>query len=130
MHVDDQSEIVDAHFGEALVAQDACVVDENVDASPRTLRLVNHRTHRGLVGHRTPNRQRLAAVRDDFGGNLLGSGDREVVHDDARALFGEVERMRAAQSAPGTGDDRDPAVQRQFVMSHINLHSLSSELIY
>jgi hypothetical protein len=37
--VDDGAEILDAHLGEALVAQDAGIVDQDMDAAPVLLRL-------------------------------------------------------------------------------------------
>ena len=47
-------------------------------------------------------------------GPVLGAGavarDAEIVHDDARALAGERERMLAADAAPGAGDDDDAAL--------------------
>jgi hypothetical protein len=50
--VDHQPEVVEAHLGEALVAQDAGVVDQDVDPAPARHDLIDHRGDGGLVGDR------------------------------------------------------------------------------
>ena len=52
MDVDHQPKVIEAHLCEALVAQDAGVVDEDVDAPPVRRACGYHRGDRGLVGHR------------------------------------------------------------------------------
>src|SRR5699024_11023963 len=104
------------HLGERLVAQDAGVVDEDVDPAPR----VDHGAHQGIdrgpVGDVVPVDDRLAAGRGDLVDDLLGGGGgaalavhvaAEIVDDDPGATLGQCEGVGAAESAARSGDDRD-----------------------
>ena len=50
MHVHHRVEVVHLHLGEALVAQDAGVGDQDVDAAPGVHRLLDHMLDAGIVG--------------------------------------------------------------------------------
>src|SRR6185369_6375305 len=73
VHIHHQPEIVQAHLGEALVAQDAGVVDEDVDAPPLVHGLPDHGFHRAEVRHAAAVDDRLAAGPPDFLGDGTGA---------------------------------------------------------
>ena len=124
VHVEHRVDQVGRHVVERLVAQDAGVVDDDVDLAER----VDGGLDDGLaalgrgdgvvVGHG------LAAGRLDLVDDLsarprrrtAGAVDRaaEVVDDDQRAALGEQERVGAAEAAAGAGDDRDLAVEPEI----------------
>jgi hypothetical protein len=60
VHVHHQPEILQRHLGEALVAQDAGVVDQDVDPAPGVHGLLHHGLHGRKVGDRRAVGQRLA----------------------------------------------------------------------
>ncbi len=108
--VDDETEVGEVHLGEAPVAQDAGVVDEDVDPAPFLERRPDHLLHRVRVGHRRAAGDRLAAG----GADLLGDGVRrgrrraavavdhaaEIVDHHRRATRRECERVPATESPP------------------------------
>jgi hypothetical protein len=119
--VEHEAEIVELHLREALVAQHAGVVDEDVDAAPFVDRLFDHRLDRGEIGDRRAIGDRLAASRLDLGDDCLRSRRRtagavartaEIVDDELRAARGEREGVLAAEAIAGTGDDGNAIFER------------------
>ena len=103
------------------VAHEAGVVDQDVEPAELVDRLLHHR--RGLleVGHVGAVRHRPAARRLDRGDDLVGrrlpralAGERDavVVDHDGRAVRGQLERVRPADAAARSGDDRDATLQQ------------------
>src|SRR6266513_2262345 len=74
----------------ALAAEDAGVVDEDVDAAPRLADARYHRLDLALVGDVGDQAERLAAAPADGPGALLGVVGRHVHAHDARALGGQA----------------------------------------
>ena len=114
---------VGRHVVEGLVAQDAGVVDDDVDAAERVERGLHDR--RAALGRGDasrcwrPRRRRGLDLVDDVRGRARrrpGAVDRaaEVVDDDPGAAAGELERVRPAEAATGAGDDRDLAVETEI----------------
>ena len=116
VHPDDRVPLLLGGVHQHPVADEAGVVDQDVEAAEGVDRLLHHRRRLlevgdvGAVGHR------LAAERLDLGhhlvghlggGALTGAGGAEVVDDDLRALAGQLEGVRAADAAARAGDDRD-----------------------
>src|SRR3546814_15124250 len=52
MHLDDEAEVGEVHLGETAIAQNACIVDQYVDAAPGERRRMDHRRDLFLVGDR------------------------------------------------------------------------------
>ena len=111
------------HIVEVRVADGACVVDENVDAAPGVECGVDDRL--AAVGRCDAVRvgDGVAALVPDLlrrvvgritAGAVPGHRAAEIVDDDARATFGEKERVLPAEAPARTGDDRDPVVEPQF----------------
>src|SRR6185312_10987331 len=107
-------EVLDLHLGEALVAQDTGVRDQDVDAAPLAHHLVDHVRNARVIRDASAVGDRFTTGRRDllhhcFGGGAVAARavDRtaEVVDHDLRAAMGELERMRTAQTAAGPGDD-------------------------
>src|SRR6185312_3558246 len=108
------------HLLERDIAEDAGVVDEDVDPTPRV--------DRGLddliaVLDRVVVRDRLAARRLDLGDDLVrrrgtlafaGEAAAEVVDDDLRAAAGKQQRVRATEAATGAGHDRYFSIEPEF----------------
>ena len=123
--VDDRVPLGLVHVEAHLVAEDARVVDEHVEAAERVDGLLHH-----ALGAR-PGRDAVvvrlgaAARRDDLVDDLLrgrrvgavaAGAAAEVVDDDRGALGREQQRVTAADAAPGAGDDRDLAVEQTHEM--------------
>ncbi|KAG1245623.1 hypothetical protein G6F68_014981 [Rhizopus microsporus] len=110
MHVDHCVEIVGAHLGEGLVAQDAGIVDQDIDAAPGIHRPRHHDVHGSAVAD-------VAAIGDGpaaRGQDLVGHGLRrapEVVDHHAAATRGQLQRMAAAQPLAGAGHDGDAFIE-------------------
>jgi hypothetical protein len=108
------------HVETHLVAQDAGVVDEHVEPAEGVDRLVHECFGAAPRRDAVVVRDRVAALRLDLVDHLLrgcGVGSfatrraAEVVHDH-RGTFGcEEQRVRTTDTAAGTGDDRDLAVE-------------------
>jgi hypothetical protein len=103
----------------ALVAQDAGIGDDHVDAAPGVHRLLDEMGHARVIGDRSAVRDGRAARVGDFLHHRFrrcrvaaGAIHRaaQIVHDDLRAAFGEFQRMAAAQSAARARDDNDLVV--------------------
>ena len=116
---DDGAEIGHVHLGEALVAQDAGIVDQDVDAAIFGFGFGDHGFDLIKIGDAGPVRQRGAAraadFRDDRGGGVAMAGAvaraAEIVDHHLGAAAGELERISAAEAAAGAGDDRGPAFE-------------------
>jgi hypothetical protein len=107
-------EVVERHLREALVAQDAGVVDQDVN------RLVDHGLHRRRVGHRRTTGHRLAAGDADFLDHRERGGRRaaiaveraaQVVHHHPGATRRQRQRMQTPQPATSTGDHGHAAIE-------------------
>ena len=119
VHVDDGVEQLGGDVLERGVAQDAGVVHDDVDAAERVERALHDRRAALRRGDRVGVGHRFAAGVDDLGHHELGRGRRaaravdrtaEVVHHDLGAAAGELERVAAAETTAGAGDDRDLSV--------------------
>jgi hypothetical protein len=104
---------------EALVAQDAGVVDQHVELAEGVDRLANHavdclgvghvcRVERGLAA-RGPDRIDDLLARCRVGTCAVGRG-AEVVHDDLRTMLREHERIGPADAPAGAGYDCDSSL--------------------
>ena len=116
MNAQDQLELVELHFGESLVTQDAGVVDENVDASPARLRGLDHRGDLRDIGDIGAIGDGDASRRLDFARHLERGLRRlavtaEIIDDDLGAARGEAESVTAAKAAAGAGDDGDAPLE-------------------
>ena len=122
VHVEDRVQQVGVHVVERLVAQDAGVVDHDVDAAEG----VERRLHDGLAALRRGDRvgvgDRLAARRLDLVDDELGragiaagavDGAAEVVDHDQRAAPPELQGVLATEPAAGARDDRHLAVETE-----------------
>ena len=103
--VQHQGEIVEVHLGEGPVAQDARVVDQDVDPAPVRDHTVDHGVDALAVGDAAGPGQGLAARRHDLGRDGLARRRSQIVDHDLRAISRQRERMTAAQSAARAGDD-------------------------
>ena len=108
---------------ERLVAQDAGVVDDDVDAPVGVDRGLHDRLAALGRGDRVGVGDGLAARGFDLVDHLLGGAgvaagavDRaaEVVHHDERAPRGEQQRVLASEAATGARDDRYLAVETEI----------------
>ena len=119
MNVDHRVPLVLLHVHEHAVAEDARVVDEDVQAAELVDRLLDHPLRAGEVGDVLAVRDRFAAERLDLADDVVSrafvrafAGERgaEVVDDDLRARA-RAQRVLAADSTAGAGDDRDLPTQ-------------------
>jgi hypothetical protein len=121
--VEHRLELLLRHVLERRVAQDARVVDDDVDLAER----VERRLHDGLAalrrGHRVVVGHGLAAGGLDLVDDLLrcrlgaaGAVGRptQVVHDDEGASLRQLQGVAAAQPATGARDDRNLAVEPEI----------------
>ncbi len=120
MHVQHLGEIGDLHLGERLVAQDAGIGAEQIDAAPLLGGACDHRLDLleirdvGAVGHRR------AAGFSDFLDHGFGRGQRsagavagaaEIIDHDLGAAARQPQRMRASKTIARAGDDGDASVK-------------------
>ena len=119
--IDDDVPFLFGHVEDHPVAQDAGVVDQDVEPSEGVERLLDHALASGHVGDRVVVGDSIAAGVLDRGHDLVG-GCRlavefaalraaVVVDHDLRALGGEQEGVSASDSASGAGHDRDAAFE-------------------
>ena len=102
-------------FGKALVAQDARIVDQDMDAAPGFLGLGNHFDHLLVFGDTAAIGHRFAARRLDFFDDLRrrvrGAGAvaraTQIVNHHLRAAPCKLERIGLAQPAARTGHNSD-----------------------
>jgi hypothetical protein len=121
VHADDGVELVLAHLHDRLVAQDACVVDEDVEGAVRVDGAADEALGPGPVADVVVVGDGLAAPLGDDADHLVGralvgavAGDAraEVVHDDLGTLGGQLERLATADADARAGDDGDLPVQQ------------------
>ena len=120
MHVEHPGEIGDLHLGERLVAQDAGIGAQQIDAAPFFRGPGDHRPDLlivrdiGAVGHR------LAAGFADFLDYRFSRGQRsagavtgtaEIVDDDLGTAARQPQRVCAPKTIARAGDDGDAAVK-------------------
>ncbi|MNT41603.1 hypothetical protein D3C72_1779670 [compost metagenome] len=110
MHVDDRIEIVGAHLGEGLVAQDARIVDQDVDAPPDVHRARRHGLHGGAVADVASVGDGVAARGPDLARDRLGRAPEVVDHDPAAARR-QSQCMAAAQPLTRAGHDGDAFIE-------------------
>ena len=108
------------HVGEHPIAQDAGVVDEDVEVAELGDRRVDEALGTLPARHVVGVGDRMASQRTDLGSDLLGGSliaalavvrPAEVVDDHLGALLGEQQRVLPTDPASGTGDDRDSSVE-------------------
>ena len=114
------------HVEGHAVAEDPGVVDEDVQIAERLDGLIDHvlgalevcdvvEVRRGFAAHR------LDLVDDLRRGTVVLTRAvvfaAEVVDDDLRALAREFERVAAADTPPGSGDDRNFSIQKSHTAS-------------
>ena len=123
MHGDHRVEQLGVHVVERLVAQDAGVVDDDVDGAERVDRALHDRLAALRCGDRIGVGDGFAArvldlVDDVLGGPLVAAGAvdgaAEIVHHDQRAALGEHQRMLPAEPTTGAGDDRHFSVESEI----------------
>ena len=119
MHLDYAVPLGLFHVHEHAVAEDPCVVDEDVEAAEAVDRLLDHPLRAGEVRDVLAVRNRRAAECLDFAHHVMGgaliralTGDRgaEVIHDDPRPFRGEAARRGEPLSPSGSGDQRNAAL--------------------
>ena len=124
MDADDGVEVLLRHREDHLVAEDAGVVDDDVELAEGVDRLADDVLGPVEVGHVVVVGHRLAAPAADDVGHLLGrplvrpfAGDRaaEVVDDDLGSLTGQLERLTPPDAVAGARDDGDLAVEDAHV---------------
>eukprot|EP00754_Rhynchopus_humris_P036759 Rhum_TRINITY_DN18852_c0_g1::Rhum_TRINITY_DN18852_c0_g1_i1::g.168597::m.168597 len=121
VHRHDEVPVVVGHLLEAAVAQDAGVVDHDVNAAE-----VLDRCRHDLLAEldAVVVGRRLAANGADLGDNLVGDavavagralhGGTQVVDDDAGTAPGQLQGVRLAEALTGSGDDGNAAVKPQL----------------
>ena len=119
--VDDDVPLVLGHVEDHPVAQDAGVVDQDVEPAERVERLLDHALAGVHVGHRVVVGDGVAAGVLDRGHDLVGRsglavefaalGAAVVVDHDPCALRREQQGVSAANPAAGAGHDRDAAIK-------------------
>ena len=114
------------HLGEAPVAQNACVVDEDVDTAPSSHCTGDHFADPRLIGHGSGKSDRLAAGLSDLARNLLGSAGIHVVDKDFRAQSGQHQSMGSTQPAAGAGNDRNTPPQHRSGLFGLAVHPIHS----
>src|SRR4051812_22353998 len=116
MHHDDVGPVRPAHAMEYLVAQDAGVVDQDVDAAESVERLLDDLVAVRRLADRERRGDGLTALFLDLVDHLLrrtgvaaGAIERraDVVNQDLGALLRHQHRDGAADAAAGAGDDGD-----------------------
>src|SRR5215212_7845481 len=118
MHVDDVVPVRPAHAMEDAVAQDAGIVNQDVDAAERIDRRLHSRLGVLRLGDREGRGDGLAAGLLDFAHDLLRrpliaaravERRADVDHDDACTFLRHQHRDGAPDAAARTSDDRDLA---------------------
>src|SRR5262249_42204629 len=94
------------------VADDAGVVDEDVDPAEPLGDLVDHAVDLGARGDVGGDGDAGAAVGAELVGQAPGGIGVEVVDDDRRAVAGELPADGAADATGGPGDDSDAVDER------------------
>ncbi len=114
MYVEHHLEIVEATFCEALVAKDACVVYEDIDAAPLLFGRGNHGLYFfvlcdvGAIGHRLSTHG--FDLSDHAQGCFTGTagaigGAAQIVDHNFGAALGELDCVAATQALACAGDD-------------------------
>ena len=97
----------EAHLVDRLLAAQRGVVDQDIDAAELLERGFGERGRGFFIGDVAEHAGRLAARRFDFTHDTIGFRlVRAHVHHDGRTGLRKRQRDRAADIAPGAGDDR------------------------
>ena len=113
-------EVFLGHVEDRRVAQEAGVVDEDVEIAQGVERGLDHRLRVVPIGDVAEVRHGLAALLADllhhrargrFVAAAAVAARPEIVDDDARALARERQRLDAAEPVRGARDDRDLAFE-------------------
>ena len=124
------------HLGEALVAQDAGVVHQDVDTAPLVQGLLDHGADLFLAGHVGAVGDRFTAggldLFDHFLRRFAGTagavaGAAEIIDHHLGAQFGQRQRVGFTQAVGGAGDDRHPALE---INTHAFLLRGASSSVY
>src|SRR5690606_5456503 len=109
VHVQHGAEVVQCHSGKALVAQDAGVIDQDVDALPLLERTCGQCLHGGVVGDVAAHGNGLPAVADDLVGHPTGGracvSPGDIVDHHARTMAGQFQGVCAPQAVARACDD-------------------------
>jgi hypothetical protein len=117
---DDEVPVLDIHLEHALVAEDARVVDEDVDPAEAVDRRLHYLLGAVPLGDAVVVRHRLAARRLDLVADLLcGSGVRslafhraaEVVYYNLRSTARKKKGVSAAEASAGPGNNRNSIIK-------------------
>ena len=137
MDTHDRLEIGHLHLGEAFIAQDAGIVDEDMNAAPGVLGLRDHFHHLVIFGDIAAVRHGGAARRLDFLDDfercvrMAGAVARaaEIVDHDLRTALCQFDRIGAAQAPARPRHDRHLAFERNRheLVSRENLPGALSE---
>src|SRR5215510_5986689 len=117
MHLDHRVPFLLVHVGEHAVAEDAGIVDENVELAEAIDRLLDHRLGPPSVADIMRIGDRLAAglldgvrhlaCRRGIAASAVDAGT-DVVDNDLRSMRREQQRMLASKSPSGSRDDGYP----------------------
>ena len=120
VHRDDGVPVGLVHVEDHLVAEDAGVVDDDVEPAERLDRLVDHRPRAGERRDVAGVGDRLTApatdhVDDGLGDGLVGAltarRAAEVVDDDLGPGIGQLHRVPAPDAVPSASDDGHLAIE-------------------
>ena len=120
MHIQHLGEIGDFHLGEGLVAQNAGIGAQQIDAAPLPGGALDHRRDLLEIGDVGAVGDRGAAGFADFLDHGLGRRQRaagavaraaEIIDHDFGAAAGQPQRMRPSQTIARAGDDSDASVK-------------------
>ena len=121
MHVKHQTKIAQCHFAEAFVAQNARVVNQNIDAAPRVNRSSNHGGNGDFISHRSVIGNSRSTCGTYLIDHPIGGGQRsiasprcgeaKIIDYDFRATRGECERVLSAEAAASAGNNGHFAVK-------------------
>ena len=115
-----QFKVGQIHFGKSLVAQDAGIVDQNINAAPGRHGLLHHGLHRSKIGHRRAVRKRFTASGANLRSHRFGSADRaaraipctaQIVDQHLGATRCQRQRMGPTQATAGTCHDGHLALE-------------------
>ena len=124
VHIEDGLEVGEVKVGERLVAKDASVIDDDVDRAEGVEGGLGDGGAALGGGDGLIARDSLATCGEDLRHDTVGGArgtagaigrPAEVVDDDTSAATRELERVGAAETAPGSGDDGDALVERDRV---------------
>ena len=121
MNLDDRIPLVLGHVGHHAIAQNAGIVDQNVELAELVDSLVDHALRPVPTADVVAVHNRLATFGNDFVGDLLCQRriaaaaidlGTNVVDDDLGAVPRQHQGMLAAEAARGTRDNGNPILTK------------------